>query len=36
MQLLDQDLEKEVTKSIVILCGGNPDAFDALFGNKSP
>ena len=36
MQLLDQDLEKEITKSIVILCGGNPDTFDDLFGNKSP
>jgi hypothetical protein len=33
---LAEELEKEVTKHIIVLCGGNPDKLDDLLTNKSP
>lgn len=36
LQELKQELEKEVTRNIVMLCGGNTDTFDILFGSNSP
>lgn len=35
-QKLAEELEKEVTKHIIVLCGGNPDKLDDLLTNKSP
>lgn len=35
LQELEQELEKEVTRNIVLLCGGNTDTFDRLFGSNS-
>ncbi len=36
MLRLEQEMEREVTKSIVILCGGDPNTFDQLFGANPP
>ena len=35
-QKLAEELEKEITKHIIVLCGGNPDKLDDLLSNKSP
>ncbi len=35
-QKLAEELEKEVTKHIIVLCGGDPDKLDDLLTNKSP
>lgn len=35
-QKLAEELEKEITKHIIVLCGGNPDKLDDILANKSP
>lgn len=35
-QKLAQEIEKEITKHIITLCGGNPDLLDTVLANKSP
>ncbi|MCA6464032.1 MAG: transposase, partial [Chitinophagaceae bacterium] len=36
LQELEQELDKEVTRNIVMLWGGSTDTFDILFGSNSP
>lgn len=35
-QKLAEELEREITKHIILSCGGNPDKLDDLLANKSP